>query len=171
MEHSHLASKVSAALGCTTTNLVKHVDQLLQEQERQRQLIRQLQSQLAQSMQDTIQLDANAQDGKLTLQIHILPDDFPRDAISKRMAWYQQTTPRSAHLLLIKDHLTLLVDTTCNLHAGQLLRQLLTRVGGKGGGREESAQGRWTQAPSDPQTAANTLMTACCEILNATHTS
>ncbi|KAI9503413.1 tRNA synthetases class II (A)-domain-containing protein [Coemansia spiralis] len=64
--------------------------------------------------------------------------------VAERASYLRKIGPLSAHAVIMDKHIALAIDTIHipNAHAGTLLRELLTKLLGKGGGQQVLAQGQ-----------------------------
>jgi len=89
--------------------------------------------------------------GGLTLVLHELPSDLDIEVLRKRGQHLRQTHPDAVHVFLQDNTVACSVNTVhipAKFHASKLLGDLTRKLGGKGGGQADWAQGRLSAATS-----------------------
>ena len=82
-------------------------------------------------------------------EVHVLADADPQLLREKADA-LRKSKPDSLHVLLAKPMILITVDTgkQPKLHAGNLLKEMTSKLGGRGGGQGQTAQGQTEAAPA-----------------------
>ncbi|KAF9335871.1 hypothetical protein BG006_010391 [Podila minutissima] len=85
------------------------------------------------------------------VQIHILdPEIQDADYYAKKANLLKELAPESVHVLVWNENVVVALDQKKHplLHAGKVLKTVLDKVGGKGGGQPQMARGRFASEAS-----------------------
>ncbi|KAF9289085.1 hypothetical protein BGZ74_000795 [Mortierella antarctica] len=85
------------------------------------------------------------------VQIHVLdPEIQDADYYAKKANLLKELAPESVHVLVWNENVVVALDQKKHpkLHAGKVLKSVLDKVGGKGGGQPQMARGRFASEAS-----------------------
>ncbi|KFH66522.1 alanyl-tRNA synthetase [Podila verticillata NRRL 6337] len=88
------------------------------------------------------------------IQIHVLdPEIQDADYYAKKANLLKEQVPECVHVLVWNENVVVALDQKKHpkLHAGKVLKSVLDKVGGKGGGQPQMARGRFASEVSLPQ--------------------
>ncbi|KAG0017741.1 hypothetical protein BGZ82_000674 [Podila clonocystis] len=87
----------------------------------------------------------------IPVQIHVLdPEIQDADYYAKKANLLKEQSPESVHVLVWNENVVVALDQKRHpkLHAGKVLKSVLDKVGGKGGGQPQIARGRFASEES-----------------------
>ncbi|KAG0024722.1 hypothetical protein BGZ81_007615 [Podila clonocystis] len=87
----------------------------------------------------------------IPVQIHVLDSEIQdADYYAKKANLLKEQSPESVHVLVWNENVVVALDQKRHpkLHAGKVLKSVLDKVGGKGGGQPQMARGRFASEES-----------------------
>ncbi|ORY05644.1 alanyl-tRNA synthetase [Basidiobolus meristosporus CBS 931.73] len=80
----------------------------------------------------------------IPIKIHEIDPEFDNQFIAKRANFLKSSEPNAIHILTSNNNIIVALDKAQypKIHAGKVLKNILQKLGGKGGGQAEMAQGK-----------------------------